>query len=101
VADGPPVNCISTMQIRTTRIIDDQTIDFEISGRRNYRNTLTNRCLGLNFTSTIRHNSRSSQLCSFSSFTVNTPGVTGRGPACRLGQFQPMKRAPVPDAPPP
>jgi hypothetical protein len=100
VNDGPPVACISTIQLRRIRVIDDQTIDFEMSGRRVYRNALPFRCSGLGFNAAIRHNGRSSQLCSVNTFTVNSPGFSTRGPACRLGQFQPMTRAPVPAAPP-
>lgn len=100
VADGPPVSCISTMQIRSIRVIDDRTIDFETTGRRAFRNTLPFRCTGLTFNNSIRHNSRTSQLCSFNTFTINSPGSGPRGGACRLGQFTPMTRAPVPAAPP-
>lgn len=100
VADGPPVNCISTNQIRSIRVIDDHTIDFETTGRRAFRNNLPFRCSGLTFNSGIRHNSRTSQLCSFNTFTINSLGSGPRGATCRLGQFQPMKRAPVPVAPP-
>lgn len=100
VADRPPVNCISTWQIRTIRVIDDRTIDFESTGRRTYRNNLPISCFGLSFNSGIRHNARTSQLCSFNTFTVNALGSGPRGASCRLGQFQPMKRAPVPVAPP-
>lgn len=93
VADGPPVNCISVNRLRTVRVIDDRTVDFELSGRRVYRNDLPFRCPGINFNRGFRHNSRSAQLCSFNTFTVNSPGASG--PACRLGQFQRLKRAPV------
>jgi hypothetical protein len=100
VADGPPVTCISTIQVRTIRVIDDQTVDFETSGRRIYRNNLPLRCSGLTFNRSISHNSRTSQVCSFNTFTVNSPGLGPRGPSCRLGPFQPMTRAPAPVATP-
>lgn len=100
VPDGPPVNCISISQLRTTRVIDDQTIEFEMTGRRMFRNNLPFRCSGLSFNRGIRHNSRTSQLCSFDTFTVNSLGTGPRGPTCRLGQFQPFKRGPVPTPPP-
>jgi hypothetical protein len=98
VADGRPTNCITTNQIRSMRIIDDRTIDFELTGRRVYRNTLPFRCSGLSFNRSIRHNSRTSQLCSLNTITVNS-GVGWGGPSCQLGQFQPLKRVPVPEAP--
>jgi hypothetical protein len=100
VTDGPPVSCITTSQIRSMRIINDQTIDFETTGRRVFRNTLPFHCAGLSFNRTIRHNSRTSQLCSLNTITVRSPGGDWSGPTCSLGQFQPMKRAPAPDASP-
>ncbi len=99
VADGPPVNCITTHQIRSMRIINDQTIDFEMTGNRVFRNNLPFRCSGLSFNQAIRHNSRTSQLCSVNSITVITPGRGPNGPTCSLGQFQPLKRVPVPEVP--
>lgn len=100
VPDGPPVSCISTNQIRSMRIVNDQTIDFEMTGRRVFRNEMPFRCSGLSFNRSIRHNSRTSQLCSVNTITVNSPGGGRNGPTCSLGRFQPLTRAPVPDAPP-
>jgi hypothetical protein len=100
VADGPPVNCISTNQIRTLRVINDRTIDFEMTGRRVFRNELPITCQGLTFNRGIRYNRRGTQLCSSSSITVNQPGRGWNGPSCPLGRFQPLKRVPAPPAPP-
>ncbi len=100
VADGPPVNCINTSQIRTFRVIDDRTIDFERNRNVAWRNSLPIRCNGLAFGQKIRLNNRGTQLCSFDTIT---PTSMGRGPnpmRCQLGQFQPMKRVPVPEAQP-
>lgn len=100
VPDGPSTACISTQQIRSMRVIDDRTIDFEMTGRRVYRNSLPFRCTGLTFNSAVRHNSRSSQLCSMNSITPRAPGGGWAGATCQLGRFQPMVRAPAPEAPP-
>lgn len=100
VPDGPPVNCITTNHIRSMRIVDDRTIDFEMTGRRVFRNELPFRCSGLGFNRSVRHNSRTSQLCSVNTITVSSAGGGWNGATCGLGQFQPLKRAPVPDAPP-
>lgn len=97
VPDGAPVNCISTFQLRTYRPIDSRTIDFEMTGNRSYRNELPFSCPDLNFGTTIRHGSRSGQLCRGDSITVVRPGL--RGPGCQLGSFQPMRRVPVPPEP--
>jgi hypothetical protein len=100
VADGPPTNCISVQQIRTMRIINDQTIDFEMTGGRVFRNELPMRCSGLSFNTRIRHNSRTSQLCSLNMVTLDSFGSGRSGPSCQLGRFQPMRRAPAPTTPP-
>jgi hypothetical protein len=100
VADGPPTNCITTQQIRAMRVIDDRTIDFEMTGRRVFRNELPFRCSGLSFNTSIRHNSRTSQLCSFNAITPASLGSARSGPSCQLGQFQPMQRVPAPTTPP-
>lgn len=99
VADGAEVNCISTNRIRSFRVIDDRTVDFEVNRNRVYRNRLPFSCNGLLFNQSIRHNSRTSSLCSSDTITVINPGVMPNGPTCNLGRFQPMKRAPAPDAP--
>ena len=100
VADGTPTNCISTQQIRTMRIINDQTIDFELTGGRVFRNELPLRCSGLSFNSRIRHNSRTSQLCSLNTITLDSFGTGRGGQSCQLGRFQPIRRAPAPVTPP-
>jgi hypothetical protein len=100
VADGPPVGCINMNQVRTFRVIDDRTIDFERNRNEAWRNSLPFRCSGLSFGQKVRLNNRGNQLCSFD--TITPTSVGGRGPnqmRCQLGQFQPMKRVPVPDAP--
>jgi hypothetical protein len=101
VAEGPPVTCITTNQIRSMRIVNDQTIDFEMTGRRVFRNEMPFRCSGLSFHRSIRHNSRTSQLCSMNTITVNQPGSGWSGASCPLGRFQPLVRVPAPGAPPP
>lgn len=99
VPDGTPVNCINANNIRSFRVIDDRTIEFHQNSRRMFRNELPNRCSGLAFGQTIRHNARGGQLCSLNSITVVTAGPGPNGPTCSLGRFQPMKPAPVPEAP--
>jgi hypothetical protein len=96
VAKGDPVTCISRSRIRSVRVIDDQTIDFEMNSRQRYRNELPFRCSGLGFGSTIQHRSRTSQLCSGSTFTVRSPGAAPVGPSCALGRFQPLVRVEAP-----
>jgi hypothetical protein len=100
VTDGPPVNCITKSQVRTFRVVDDRTVDFERNRNIGWRNELPMRCNGLTFGTKFRVNSRGNQLCNFDSIT---PVSMSRGPnpmRCQLGRFQPMKRVPVPEAGP-
>lgn len=100
VEDGPPVNCISLNQVRSFRAIDDRTIDFERNRNQAWRNNLPHSCSGLSFGQAVRHNSRTSQLCSFDTITPVSMARGPNPPRCQLGQFQPMKRVPAPETPP-
>ncbi len=100
VADGEPVNCINSAQIRGFNVVSDTVIEFEMAGNRRYRNQLPFQCQDLRFGSRIRHNGRGMQLCN-----TDTISVLGLGPSstpmsrnCPLGQFQPMSRMQVPAA---
>jgi hypothetical protein len=99
VAEGAPVNCINTNQIRTFRVIDDRTIDFERNRNEAWRNTLPFRCSGLTFGQKIRLNNRGMQLCSFDSITPASMSRGSNPMRCQLGQFQPMRRVPAPETP--
>ena len=46
---GEPVNCILISRIRNTRVHDDFTIDFHMTGGDVFRNTLPHRCPQLGF----------------------------------------------------
>lgn len=90
-AQGDPVSCITTRNIRSTHVVDDRTINFVMNGNRMFRNDLPFACNGLSFNRAFKHNSRTSQLCSVDTITVIRPGAGGgRGPTCGLGRFQPM-----------
>lgn len=100
VEDGPPVNCINRAHVRGFRVIDDQTIDFERNRNQVWRNRLPFRCDGLAFGQKIRVNSRTSQICNLDSITPMGMGSSMARANCPLGQFQPMKRVPAPEAKP-
>ncbi|MFM9934716.1 MAG: hypothetical protein ACKVOL_00805 [Novosphingobium sp.] len=91
---GPAVGCIPLAQIRESRVRDDWTIDFRISGTKWYRNTLPNRCNQLGFERAFSYQTSLSQLCNVDIITVFANGAAG-GPrsSCGLGQFQPVTLA--------
>lgn len=98
VPAGDPVNCVQTNRIRSTNIVDDQTIDFRMSNGTIFRNTLPNRCPGLASADAFSYRTSQAQLCSVDVIRVlNTGGGPRFGATCGLGQFVPVK--PAEDAP--
>ena len=94
---GEPVNCISINRIRSTKIIDNQTIDFKMSGGKIYRNTLPNNCPSLAMEDRFSYRTSTNQLCSVDTIRVlqNFGGQLSEGPGCGLGKFQPVEKVPT------
>jgi len=92
--DGAAVSCIPLAQIRETRVRDDRTIDFLMTGRKVYRNTLPSACPSLGFEQRFSYATSLSRLCSSDIITVlyQAPYLTP-GASCGLGQFQPVTLA--------
>lgn len=91
---GEPQACVQINQIRSTRVIDDQTIDFQMQGGRILRNTLPNRCPGLGFERAFSYRTSIAQLCNVDIITVVVQGAGPQiGASCGLGMFQPVKAA--------
>ena len=90
-ATGAAQSCIPLAQISESRVRDDWTIDFRLSGNRWVRNTLPYRCSSLGFERAFSYETSLSQLCSTDIIRViqTSPPMT-RG-ACGLGQFQPVE----------
>ena len=91
---GAAVSCIPLVQIRETRVRDDRTIDFMMTGRKVYRNTLPSACPSLGFEQRFSYATSLSRLCSTDIITVlyQAPYLTP-GASCGLGQFQPVTLA--------
>jgi hypothetical protein len=91
---GKPESCIPLAQIRETRVRDDKTIDFYMSGKRVYRNRLPHSCPQLGMEERFLYKTSLSQLCSTDIITVLTsPGIS-TGASCGLGEFQPVTGMP-------
>ena len=89
---GDPVDCVQLNQVRATYVRSDQVIDFELSGKRMYRNTLSNACPSLGFEERFAYTVSNGQLCSVDTITVlQSNGM--RGATCGLGKFQPVSIA--------
>jgi hypothetical protein len=91
---GEAVNCVSINQIRSTRILDNKTIDFKMAGGKVYRNTLPSSCPGLLFEDAFSYRTSLSRLCSVDIIRVlqNTGGHLQEGAGCGLGKFQPVEK---------
>ncbi|HSG63869.1 MAG TPA: hypothetical protein VLD39_02670 [Gammaproteobacteria bacterium] len=90
--DREPVDCIVASRIRQTKIIDNRTIVFYMTGGRAYVNELAINCPRLAREKRFSYDLRTSQLCSTDYITVlEYWGSTLReGPSCGLGQFHPI-----------
>lgn len=93
---GKPKSCINRWSIRSTEVIDDQTIDFKMNNGDIYRNHLPNRCSGLAFEEAFSYKTSSSQLCSVDIIDVltQTGGRLDTRGACGLGKFQQIEKIP-------
>ena len=86
---GEPEDCIQVSRIAGSRVQDDFTIDFELTGGQVYRNTLPGRCPGLGFEERFAYEVHSGQLCQVDTVTVLY--TSGSGATCRLGPFVPVR----------
>ena len=89
---GAAVDCITLNQIRETHVRSDQVIDFEVAGKRMYRNTLDSACPNLGFEQRFSYSVTGGRLCSTDTVTVLQSTGT-RGATCGLGKFQPVTLA--------
>jgi hypothetical protein len=87
-----PLRCLSMASIRSTKVVDDQTVLFFHGRGRVYVNRLERECVGLarngKFTYEIHTGARHARLCATDSITVLER--TGRGFNCGLGMFEPI-----------
>lgn len=100
VSDGPAVkvlgeakSCIPLMNVRQSKVRDDRTIDFEMTGGKVFRNTLPNRCPRLGFEEAFSYSTSLNQLCNTDIIYVleNFGGQIQQGPGCGLGKFVPVE----------
>ncbi len=95
IPTGDPVACVQISQIRTTRVIDDQTIDVQLRNGTVMRNMLPDRCPGLGFERAFSYRTSIPQLCNVDIITVVVQGGGPQiGASCGLGMFVPVKPAP-------
>jgi hypothetical protein len=90
---GAAESCIPIVSIRSSRVHDDQTIDFDLGGGKIYRNTLPHSCPSLGFEEAFTYETSLSRLCSTDIIYVlqRVGGTVQRGAGCGLGQFVPVE----------
>jgi hypothetical protein len=92
--EDEPLRCLSMASIRSTRVVDDQTVLFFHGRGRVYVNRLERACVGLarngKFTYEVHTGARHARLCETDSITVLER--TGRGFNCGLGMFEPISQ---------
>jgi hypothetical protein len=83
---GEKVMCIEVSRIKETRVLDDQTILFEMRGGTFYINRLPVRCPGLKISGGFSYTTSSQKLCQQDSIKVVQAG-SELGGSCPLGEF--------------
>ncbi|MEE4191685.1 MAG: DUF6491 family protein [Halieaceae bacterium] len=81
-------NCIQIAQIRSSRVLDSQTIEFRMTGNRTFLNVLPQKCPGLRKSQPFGYSTSQSTLCNVDLITPIDPtlGMRAMG-RCGLGKF--------------
>jgi hypothetical protein len=89
-AVGEAKSCVNLRSIRSTNVVDNQTIDFKLTGGKTLRNVLPYNCPSLKMQDAFSYRTSQSQLCSVDVIRVlnNYGGHLNEGAACGLGKFQ-------------
>jgi len=88
---GDTKSCLSPSRIRTTRVIDDEHIIFEMRGKKVFLNTLPRRCPRLGYNKSIRYTVRAGSICKNDIFEVfDSSGLIGT--SCSFGQFEQLEK---------
>ncbi|MGB5484606.1 hypothetical protein [Parasphingorhabdus sp.] len=98
---GEPKSCVMRSNIRSTDVIDSQTIDFRMNNGDIYRNTLPSKCSGLAFEEAFSYRTSTNRLCNVDIIRVldTTAGRLNTRGACGLGKFQQIEKIPREEAP--
>jgi hypothetical protein len=81
--------CLPLVQIQSTNVVDEQTIDFRLRDGSVWRNRLPRSCPGLGFDRAFSYSTSISQLCNVDLIRVivqSNPGIMGA--TCGLGKFE-------------
>jgi len=87
---GEKEMCLETVRIKETRILDDQTILFEMVGGTIYINRLLVPCFGLKISGGFKYSTSIDKLCKQDNVRVVETG-SKLGSTCMLGDFVQFK----------
>ncbi len=93
VVETPASNtrdCLTTHTLRSTAVLDDQTILFQLRDGSVWKNTLDFSCPSLGFNEAFSYESHGSQLCDLDIIKVFEP-FGNSGASCGLGKFERQK----------
>jgi len=88
---GESVMCIEVDRIKETRVLDNQTILFEMRGGTFYINRLPIKCMGLMISGGFQYSTSDQKLCRQDSITV-IERSSASGSTCPLGEFVQFKQ---------
>ena len=80
-------DCLTTYTLRSTAVLDDQTILFQLRDGSVWKNTLDFSCPSLDFRGSFSYESHGAQLCDLDVIKVFEP-YTNSGATCGLGKFE-------------
>ncbi|MCC3860479.1 hypothetical protein [Pseudemcibacter aquimaris] len=83
-------NCVRANSIRRTKILDDQHIIFEMTGKNILLNTLDRKCHSLGYLQQISYSVRNNRLCNVDFFNV-MDNMRART-TCGFGKFEVLEK---------
>lgn len=89
---GPPVQCVSTRDLRGNRSAGEGAIVFSGTGGRLWVNRPTAGCPDLGFSRALRTRTTGTRLCRGDIATVFDPVARTEFGGCGLGDFEPYRR---------
>ena len=85
---GELLTCLQLNRVRSTTVLDDQTILFHTKDRKVYRNALSHRCPSLGFHERFSYRAHGGSLCSSDFIEVIEGGPGVQGATCGLSEFE-------------
>lgn len=83
---GTVRECLNLRSVRSTRVVDDQTVLFYLKNKTVYRSQLDSACPALAATGSFTYNPTANRLCHTDTITVLDREL--RGATCSLGMFE-------------